>query len=156
MAWLGIFLFAGCNNEGQSSPETNTNTDTVAQTAPTVNRDSIPAGCFAQIMKRDTAFLQFDNKDSSINGTLSYNIYEKDRNDGTVQADVKDGIVSGWYIFKSEGTVSVREVAWKIHGNELWPAMGKVMEKQDTARFAEPDRLQYDSLRPFKKVECVI
>jgi hypothetical protein len=34
--------------------------------------------------------------------------------------------------------------------------MGKVVQRSDTTRFAEPDKLQYDSLRPFKKVACVI
>jgi hypothetical protein len=151
---LGIFLFAGCNNKSQSSAEVNS--DSIAGPETTIVKDSIPAGCYAQIAQRDTALLQFESKDSTINGTLSYNIYQKDRNDGTVQADVNGNIVSGWYIFKSEGVVSVREVSWKINGQELWPAMGELVQRKDTTRFAQPDKLQYDSLRPFKKVECVI
>jgi hypothetical protein len=153
---LGLFLFAGsCNNKGKSSTEVNPDT-IVNKTAAITITDSLPSGCYAQIIKRDTSLLQLENKDNIVNGSLSYNIYEKDRNDGTLQADIDKNIVSGWYIFKSEGIVSVRQVSWKINGDELWPAIGEVVQKNDTAMFAQPDKLRYDSLRPFKKVPCVI
>lgn len=156
IAVLGLFLFAGsCNNKSKSSAEITADT-IVNKTATTSITDSLPSGCYSQIMKRDTSLLQLSNKDNSINGSLSYNIYEKDRNDGTLQADIDKNILSGWYIFKSEGIVSVRQVAWKINGDELWPAIGEVVQKNDTAMFAQPDKLRYDSLRPFKKVPCVI
>lgn len=153
---LGMFLFAGsCNNNGKSSVETNA--DTVASNSTTtINTDSLPSGCYSQIVQRDTSLLQLENKDSIINGSLSYNIYQKDRNNGTLQADIEGNVISGWYIFKSEGVISVRQVAWKINGHELWPATGEVFQKNDTAMFAQPDKLTYDSLRPFKKVPCII
>ena len=153
---LGLFLAAGsCNNKGRSSAEINSDT-VVNKTATATVIDSLPSGCYAQMIQRDTSLLQLDNKDSSINGSLSYNIYQKDRNDGTLQADIDGNVISGWYIFKSEGIVSVRQIAWRINGDELWPAIGEVIQKNDTARFAQPDKLRYDSLRPFKKVPCII
>lgn len=153
---LGLFLFAGsCNNKGKSSAEINADT-VVNKTTTTTVTDSLPSGCYSQIIQRDTSLLQLENKDSIINGSLSYNIYQKDRNDGTLQAGIDGNIINGWYIFKSEGIVSVRQVTWKINGDELWPAIGEVIQKNDTARFAQPDKLRYDSLRPFKKVPCII
>lgn len=153
---LGMFLFAGsCNNNGKSSAEINADT-VVNNSTTTINTDSLPSGCYSQIVQRDTSLLQLENKDSIINGSLSYNIYQKDRNDGTLQADIEGNVISGWYIFKSEGVVSVRQVAWKINGHELWPAIGEVVQKNDTAMFAQPDKLRYDSLRPFKKTPCII
>lgn len=152
---LSLFLIAGsCNTKGKSSSETNA--DTSMNKEAIVAKDSLPSGCYTQVAQRDTALLQLVNKDSHINGTLSYNYYQKDRNDGTVEADISGNIVSGWYIFKSEGVVSVRQVLWKINGEELWPGMGEVVQKNDTTRFAQPDQLQYDSLHPFKKVPCII
>jgi len=156
IALLGLLLFAAsCNNKGKSSMEVNSDT-VVNETAATIIADSLLSGCYSQIMQRDTSLLQLENKNNSINGSLSYSIYEKDRNDGTIQADIDKNILSGWYIFKSEGIVSVRQVAWRINGDELWPATGEVIQKNDTAMFAQPDKLRYDSLRPFKKVPCVI
>jgi hypothetical protein len=91
-----------------------------------------------------------------VNGSLSYNIYQKDRNDGTLQAELAGNIISGWYLFKSEGVISVRQVSWKINADDLWPAIGEMIQKNDTAMFVQPDKLQYDSSRPFKKVPCII
>lgn len=153
---LGLFLLAGsCNNKGKSSAEINSDT-VVNKTATTTITDSLPSGCYSQIVQRDTSLLQLVNRDSNINGSLSYKIYQKDRNDGTLQADIDGNVISGWYIFKSEGIVSVRQIAWKINRDELWPAIGEVIQRNDTARFAQPDKLRYDSLRPFKKVPCII
>lgn len=152
---FGLFLFAGsCNNNGNSSPET-TN-DTVANNTGTVAVDSLSSGCYSQVVGRDTAFLEVENKNGTINGSLSYNVYEKDRNDGTMQAELVNDTIQGWYLFKSEGMVSVRQVAWKINGDELWPAVGEVLQRNDTAFFAQPDKLKFDNSRPFKKVACVI
>lgn len=151
---LGLFLFTGaCNNNGKSSAEVSP--DTVANTT-TIAVDSLSSGCYSQIVQRDTAFLQLENKGSMVIGSLSYNIYQKDRNDGTLQAELAGNIITGWYLFKSEGVISVRQVSWKIDDDDLWPAIGEMIQKNDTAMFAQPDKLQYDSSRPFKKVPCII
>ena len=153
---LGLFFFAGaCNNNGKSSADINTDT-VVNNTTSTAIVDSLSSGCFSQVIDRDTALLQIQQKGNTVNGTLSYNLYQKDRNDGTLQAEVSGDIIKGWYLFKSEGIISVREVSWKINGEELWPAMGEMIPKNDTMRFAQPDKLRYENSRPFKKVPCVI
>jgi len=153
IGFLGLFLFTGaCNNEGNSSTEINT--DTIVNNTDTV--DSLSSGCYSQIIQKDTSVLQLEQNGNMVNGALSYNSYQKDRNDGELQAEVADDIITGWYLFRSEGIVSVRQVAWKKNGNELWPAIGEVIQKNDTMFFAQPDKLQYDSTRPFKKVACII
>jgi len=151
---LGLFLFAGaCNNNGKSSGELSS--DTVVNSM-SIAVDSLSSGCYSQIVQRDTAFLQLENKGGIVNGSLSYNIYQKDRNDGTLQAELAGDVITGWYLFKSEGVVSVRQVSWKINADDLWPAIGEMIQRNDTAMFAQPDKLQYDSSRPFKKVPCII
>jgi hypothetical protein len=155
-ALLGLFLLLGsCNDEGKTTPEIK-NDSVVNNITSTGIVDSLSSGCYSQIVQRDTASLQLENKNSIINGSLSYNIYQKDRNDGTLQAEVTGNIIQGWYLFKSEGIVSVRQVSWKVNEDELWPAMGEVIQKNDTTMFAQPDKLKYDSVHPFKKVPCII
>ena len=148
-----ILLTGACNNEGKTSAKIKN--DTVVNSA-TATIDSLLSGCYSQIIQRDTSFLQLEQKGNSVDGALSYNIYGKDRNNGGLQAEIAGDIITGWYLFRSEGIVSVRQVVWKINGNELWPGMGEVIQKNDTALFAGPDKLQYDSTRPFKKVACII
>jgi len=152
---LGFILLGGsCNNEGKTSAETKALPDSLI-TSKSIH-DSLLSGCYSQMEGRDTSLLQIDNKNMNINGTLSYNIFQKDRNDGTLQAEITGDILKGWYLFKSEGIISVRQVAWKINGSELWPGTGEMVQKNDTMFFSAPGELQYDRTRPFKKVDCVI
>ncbi len=148
-----LFLTAACNDEAKTS-DAKLNVDTLNTKA--LVSDTLPAGCYSQLMGRDTAALQIETKGTHVTGSLSYNIFEKDRNDGTIQADQDGNIIKGWYLFKSEGIISVREVAWQLHGDELWPALGEVTQRNDTTLFASPGQLKFDSTRPFKKVACVI
>jgi hypothetical protein len=150
-----VMLFNSCNNEGKPSSELRSDSTDKEPVIKTII-ESLSSGCYVQIAGRDTANLQIENKDSSVTGSLSYNIFQKDRNDGTLQAEISGDILTGWYLFKSEGIISVRQVAWKINGDELWQGTGEVAQKNDTMFFSNPDRLLYDSTRPFKKVACII
>jgi hypothetical protein len=58
--------------------------------------------------------LQLEQKDNTVTGDLSYNIYQKDRNDGTLPADVSGDIRKDRYLFWSEEIISVRQADWKI------------------------------------------
>jgi hypothetical protein len=121
-----------------------------------VSPDSIAAGCYSQIKGKDTALLQVQRTRGMVTGTLSYDYFEKDRNDGSFQGELVDDILRGWYLFKSEGIMSVREVAWQVKGDQLWPATGEMAEKADTMRFAQPGDIRFDSSRAFRKIECVL
>ncbi len=154
VAFLGLlFLTAACNDEAKTS-DAKLNFDTLSSKS--LASDTLPVGCYSQLIGRDTAALQIETKGTHVTGSLSYNIFEKDRNDGTIQADQSGNIIRGWYLFKSEGIISVREVAWQLHGDELWPAIGEIIQRNDTTLFASPGNLKFDSKRPFKKVACVI
>ena len=150
---LIILSIVACNNDEIKPAEITA--DTVISSSVAIV-DSLSSGCYSQIIKRDTSLLQLEQKANTVTGALSYNIYQKDRNDGTVQAESVGDIITGWYLFRSEGIVSVRQVSWKINGDELWPGMGEVIQKNDTVLFVQPGNLEYDSTRPFKKIPCII
>ncbi|TXJ25896.1 MAG: hypothetical protein E6Q24_13490 [Chitinophagaceae bacterium] len=146
-----------CNNPGEKiSNNSNPNDSTAASTSATAALDTTLAGCYSSIYKRDTSALQIETRGAVISGPLSYNLFEKDRNDGNFQGEVNGNVLSGWYLFRSEGVMSVRQVAWKIKGNHLWPATGEVQQRGDTMFFKNMDQLQYDSLHPFVKVACTL
>jgi hypothetical protein len=152
-------LIIACNNSGGNGNNTDTTAngpvevDIMPQSPPI---DSTIQGCYTMINKRDTASLQLIIKDSSISGTLSYSIYEKDRNAGSFQGEIVDGMLLAWYMFKSEGVMSVRQEVFRIGNDELWPALGEVAVRNDTAYFSKPDQLKFDSTRAFKRVQCVL
>jgi hypothetical protein len=150
-----IALLTSCNNEGKTSSEIISDSPETAINKK-VNNYLLSSGCYLQAVGRDTSFLQIENRDSSVNGSLSYIFFQKDRNDGKFQGELSGDILIGWYLFKSEGVMSVREVAWKINGNQLWPGIGEMEEKNDTMKFVNSDIINFDSTQAFKKVECVL
>lgn len=162
--YIHIFLCAAvlaisCNNNYQATTENTTDKDTSLATAPTVQPaviDTSLIGCYNWIKGRDTAILQLEVKGSNITGSLEYDFFEKDRNDGTIQAEITNGMVIGWYLFRSEGVMSIRQVAWKQGKQALYPATGEMIQRNDTLLFKNTDRLNFDSANAFKKVPCII
>jgi hypothetical protein len=152
-------LIIACNNSGGSANDNDTaangpvEVDIMPQAPPI---DSAIQGCYSMINNRDTASLQLIIKDSAISGSLSYNLYQKDHNTGSFQGEIVDGMLLAWYMFKSEGVMSVRQEVFKIGKDELWPAIGEVAVRNDTAYFSNPGQLKFDSTRAFKRVQCAL
>lgn len=159
---LLLFTIAviSCNNNGK---EVTTNEDTVVvKDTPVVSnptpsvQDTAVIGCYNQITGRDTVLLQLQAKGANVTGSLVYDFFEKDRNDGTVQADVRNGVVNGWYLFRSEGIMSVRQVSWKIDQGKLLPGTGEMIQRNDSLVFKNADKLNYDAAHPFVKIPCTM
>jgi len=158
---LALVAIAACNNESGSGTNPGDTTVVAADTTTSATKSTVPdasalAGCYSVIHGRDTSTLQLEVKGVNVTGPLVYSLYEKDRNDGTLQAEVKDNLLTGWYFFKSEGIMSVRQVIWKIHDGQLWPGMGEMRSNKDSLLFKNAATLQYDSTHPFTKVPCVL
>jgi hypothetical protein len=156
--WKGLsvvcMMAVACNNESTTGQETKQ--DSMVTVNPVVVADTSISGCYSLIAKRDTASLQLQRKGTTLTGSLSYNLYEKDRNDGTFTGEVSNGLLTGWYLFRSEGIMSVRQEIWKIGTDRLWPAQGQVVVRNDTMMFTNPEKLSFDTSRAFVKVQCII
>lgn len=153
-----LLIAVACNSGGEkiNDQDSLAQTDTTIVSTPVNKKDSTIGGCYSQIINRDTANLQIQINDGNITGPLTYNIYQKDRNDGSIKAEIADSLITGWYLFKSEGIISVRQVIWRIKPGQLWPAIGEMIQRNDTTMFANPDKLQFDNKIPFIKVKCVV
>jgi hypothetical protein len=158
-SFCALLIAVACNSGGEKvneqKPQNQPDTLAVNNNS-VINADTTISGCYTQVFNRDTAYLQLEIKDSNITGPLTYNIFQKDRNEGSIKAEIADSLITGWYLFKSEGIISVRQVAWRIKPGQLWPATGKMIQRNDTTMFANPDKLEFDSKRPFVKVKCVV
>lgn len=111
-------------------------------------------GCYQMMMKRDTAALELTVKDTTVTGSLQYNLYEKDRNTGTLQGVLRNDIIYADYTFQSEGMTSVREVAFKIQDGALLQAVGAVSEQNSKVVFKDQATLQFPTDAPFLKTAC--
>lgn len=155
---LSVFLgLAACNNNQQTVQEDSTRTDSaVSDSIAAPVADTVLSGCYSMMVNRDTSSLQMQVKGNQATGSISYNLSGKDRNDGTFEGEISNDRLSGWYLFRSEGLMSVRQVVFRIGQGYLWPATGEVMERNDTAMFRDINKLSFDTSRAFVKVRCVI
>jgi hypothetical protein len=155
---IGLATLIACNNTTQetTSPTSPDTKDANTVTPPSDNKDTTIGGCYSQVYKRDTVTLQIDVKGNNVTGPLTYKIFQKDRNDGSIKAVLADSVISGWYLFRSEGIMSVRQIAWRVKPGRLLPAMGEMVQRNDTTMFVNADRLQFDNSKPFVKTTCTL
>ena len=151
---FAFLLVAGCNSANTSGEESATEaTDTA--TDDTISTTPVPlTGCYGWAVKNDSASMKISVKGNTIEGTLVYNWYEKDRNSGTLQGVLQDSLIVANYTFGSEGVTSVREVVFKIKGDSLVEGFGDIDTGGDTTKFKDIAGLQFQNDRSFKKMEC--
>lgn len=111
-----------------------------------------PAGCYRMIIKNDTAIISLNTQGDSVSGSLSYNWYERDDNDGTFKGAIKnDSLILADYTFQSEGVTSVRQVVFKLKDSVLLQGYGELQERNDTAFFRDVNLVIFDTKNPFRK-----
>lgn len=133
---------ASCNNSSN-------NTDPAKPSAAM----SEPA-CYRFAADRDTVLLTFSTNDDVVSGTLVYNLYQKDKNTGTINGKIKGDLLVADYVFMSEGVSSVREVAFKKLGTDWIEGFGNTEEKNGKVVFTNTDSLEFEPKLPLKKIDC--
>lgn len=156
-----VLLFWACNGNqtttaaskdtAASSQTIHTNiTDTVVTSAKPIMLN----GCYQMTVKRDTATLRLNVKDSTITGELQYDFYQKDDNSGTIKGVLRGDTIDAEYTFQSEGTTSVREVVFKIQDSTLLQGYGNVTEQKGSVVFKDKRTLEFQNANPFLKIAC--
>jgi hypothetical protein len=142
-----------CNDAGNQQEATKE--DTV------VNDDHVSAtpipldGCYKMVLNQDTVTMRLNVTDSLVTGDLSYHLYAKDRNEGSLKGVIRDSIIVADYTFRSEGMLSVRQVAFKMQGTALVEGFGELNTSSDTVRFKDVNNLSFQHDRPFIKIPCI-
>ncbi|HEX6181275.1 MAG TPA: hypothetical protein VFZ47_08490, partial [Chitinophagaceae bacterium] len=101
----------------------------------------------------DTARMRLNVVDSLVTGELKYHWFEKDRNEGSVKGVIRDSLLILDYTFRSEGTLSVRQVVFKLSGTSLVEGQGE-MTTADTVRYKDIYQLKFQHEYPFIKISC--
>jgi hypothetical protein len=141
-ASLSLLSLAACHEQ--------TTQTTQEAAAPT------PSGpqCFAYVTAQDTVRLTLQTLQPTVTGQLSYRYFEKDRNLGTIRGTMHGDTLLAEYTFQSEGTQSVREVAFLRRDIGFVEGFGAVTERQGKAVFQQPHALQYDAKYTLLPVAC--
>lgn len=110
--------------------------------------------CYRYINNQDTVVLKLITVGENMTGTLVYNFFEKDRNEGTIQGYIKDGVLLADYNFRAEGMQSLRQVAFKKTGDDYTEGYGEMDMSGEKMRFANTDSLDFSTGIVLKPFDC--
>ncbi|SFG94095.1 hypothetical protein [Pedobacter insulae] len=123
---------------------------TVDHKTPSTTKQS----CYAYFNNKDTASLTIITSGHVITGELSYRLFEKDGNKGTMKGEMRGDTLVADYLFDSEGRQSTRQVAFLKKGGKLLEGYGEITEKQGKIIFNDISTLKFGDGIIFTEVNC--
>lgn len=109
-------------------------------------------GCYVANISKDVYKLKIDSEAGGvIEGSLSFNNFEKDSSSGTFSGTFKNDILIGDYSFDSEGMHSVRQVAFNRVGDSFVEGFGDVEMVGDREVFKDLNDIAYSPKLTFVK-----
>lgn len=142
-----VILLSACNQAGNTGENDSTASENTSQ-------QGAVASCYNKITGRDTIKLSLVVDEDKVNGTLEYNIYEKDKNTGVISGTMQDNILRATYEFQSEGVKSTRNVVFKIMGEQAYEAQADSLTTDGLPVFNSDVALLKFEPSPFKKIPC--
>ena len=103
---------------------------------------------------RDTASLTLKIAGEEITGDLSYSLYEKDSNKGTIAGEIKGDTIIAEYDFNSEGVRSIREIVFLKKGDKLYEGYGEAETKGMKTMFKNRAQLNFKDGIIFDPTTC--
>ena len=144
------FALQSCNSG--STSEEKADSAITAETAVVAAAESNI--CYVRFDKRDSTYLQLHTKGEQVTGKLDISLYEKDKNSGTVTGLVKGDTILLDYTFQSEGTESVRQVAYLQKDGKLIEGFADVQEQDGKTVFKSLSSLKFDGSVVLEQAEC--
>lgn len=114
--------------------------------------DVLQKGCYTYDTDGSMVNFEIIEIGDSVIGNLSYAFSGKDTNTGTFKGHLKNDKLIGDYTFQSEGSESVRQVAFQVKGDQLIEGYGELNEA-GTA-FKDTNSISYSSTMPLTKTDC--
>lgn len=90
----------------------------------------------------------------NIVGDLNYKFFEKDKNSGTIKGNMKGDTLIAEYKFMSEGTESVREIAFLKKENDFVEGYGDMEDVNGKMTFKNKKGLKFSNTLILKNVQC--
>ncbi|MCD0468988.1 hypothetical protein [Flavobacterium sp. JAS] len=131
----------------------------IAPDPPKEAENAEPSGdqCFAFANDSSTIELSFNvNSHQEVNGKLSYKLYGKDKNEGTLIGNIKGDTLIADYTFMSEGISSVREVAFLQKDGTYIEGYGDITEANGKVTFKDKKKLKFEPKMILTKVDCKV
>jgi len=140
-------LLAACNSQPKDKEK---ETEAQPASAPKVE----PIACYQYATAADTITLKIVNMGGTVGGALIYKLKEKDMNAGTINGTLKNDILVADYTFKSEGTESTRQVAFKKTGGAFIEGYGESVTVNGVEKFKNIDSVVFSSSMKLQEIPC--
>jgi hypothetical protein len=116
--------------------------------------EKIPMQCYQYASQGDTVALKLVHVGDTYTGSLVYLFKEKDRNIGIINATMRGDVLVADYTFNSEGTKSVRQVAFKQEGNTSVEGYGESVDENGVMKFKDITTLNFGSSIVLREIPC--
>ncbi|TDE52936.1 hypothetical protein [Flavobacterium sp. GT3P67] len=142
-------VFVSCKKEKEIEEAPVTSEEIVVE-------EPVSEECYSAIIKKDTVSMSLNIKGNQIaSGKLSYNFFEKDKNEGTLVGEIKGDTLFAEYTFMSEGVSSIRQVAFLKKGNTYVEGYGDVVDdNKGKVMFKDTKQLKFEGNVVLSKVDC--
>ena len=143
---LALFMFAlftlvACNSNTKTENQSVTKTE-----------KPVEPGCYEYHSNGNHIKMKITEINAKVTGDLDIAYAEKDSNQGQFVGHLNGNKLIGMYTFNAEGTVSSREMAFLVKGNQIIEGYGALND--DGTKFKDPSTIQYTSTMPLTNVEC--
>lgn len=112
--------------------------------------------CYQAVIEKDTLILSVDvNSVNEFLGELEYSYFEKDKSFGTLLGNVEGDTIFADYKFQSEGTTSIREMAFiKKDAMTYVEGYGEMIETNGKMSFKDKSKIKFDGNIVYRKIDC--
>lgn len=151
-----VIFGSSCTSEKKEEQRNDSTSITSTDTTlvPTVPIEQKITECYTYINKRDTATLTINTENEELTGKLAYNLFEKDKNTGTIAGEMKGDTIIAEYTFNSEGMRSIREIVLLRKDGKLYEGYGEATERNGKMLFADRSKLRFGDAIVFSKSDC--
>lgn len=150
-AILAVACVLSCTGKSGSGEKLSVDTTAEGKLLPGVKISD----CYVYKTERDSAFLRIDILDNDMAaGALSYVLFEKDRNLGAFVGTMQGDKIFAHYTFSSEGTQSIREVAFLKKGEGWIEGFGEIKDSAGIMIFKDRSKVDFEKGLYFKPAEC--
>lgn len=151
-AALATIIFSSCKNETKNEATEVVSPEETDLMETEINTPEI--ACYRYASEKDTVLLQMEKMSDDVAGTLSFNYFEKDKNEGTFEGIMVGDTLFADYTFGSEGKISVREVMFVKKGNKLVEGYGEVEELEGKTKFKSKTKFTFYDAMPLEEINC--
>jgi hypothetical protein len=142
---LALALLTSCGSQADKTEK---------QTSDQNNSKEIPVDCYEYALQGDTITLHLVHIGDMFTGALYYKLKEKDLNVGTIKGSMTNNVLVADYTFKSEGTSSTRQVAFKKVGNTFVEGYAETVDENGVTKFKNLDSLVFSSSVKLQETVC--